>query len=127
MKPRLIQPVDVTVRRVDPGATEWDPDFREAKAGTKIAYKEPETFKAQVSFTRYEERQVSPGGDSPATAGYLLYEREKVPSLKKGDQIEAVGGQALTNVFVHAVEPTTPYGGQYHFEQAQFQERAKGL
>lgn len=126
MRPRLIQPVNIVIRRLDGVATNWDDVFKEPANGAPVTYKAAETIRAQVVFARFEDRNMTPGGDSPMTSGYLLYDREKVPQLKRGDKVESIGGSPVTVYITNDAEPTTPYGGKFYFDRANFQERVKG-
>lgn len=126
MKPRLIHPVDVVIERLDQAATTWDPDFREPVANTTVKYKEPETIKGQVNFRGFEQRDMTPGGETPVTSGHIVYRTDQTISLQKGDRIVSSGGTPLLHVYVTSVKPAGTYGGKHHLEKAEFQERRQG-
>lgn len=128
MRPRLIHPVGVTLRQVDPDAMSFDPTTREPVGPVATVARQ---LVGQVREARGERLRMTQAGADPTAnaAGRVVFDVDALAAagvaVTLGDRITDVAGRAV-NWRVVRIEAHAQYGGRPRHLWVFFDDEARG-
>ena len=127
--PRLIHPINVSIKRLDVATTVVDDFFDEPDLdgqGTKFNYLDSIIVKGQVAYSKFSELASSKGGDVPKGDGHIIFNKVDIdgldPVLKKNDLIISIANVDCI-FFIIDIQPFSHYDKPYFYKIVFTKER----